>query len=35
MNQSEQDKLLLSDLYHWESDHNGNIMIKLNVSATA
>lgn len=35
MNQSEQDKLLLSDLYHWESDHNGNIMIKPNVSATA
>jgi hypothetical protein len=27
----EYDKLLLSDLYHWESDHDGNIMIKPNV----
>ena len=35
MNQTEHDKLLLSDLYHWESDHNGNIMIKPNVPQMA
>jgi hypothetical protein len=35
MNQSEYDKLLVSDFYHYESDDNGEIMIKLNVPQKA
>ncbi len=31
MNNIQNDKLLLSDLYHWELDISGNILIKPNV----